>query len=151
MGEDQTRSEPGIALEVYRNTSEIWRFEVDSYWHRNNYFAAFETAALAGCWYLLERNRYVVGLTFSVLGTFLTAFWFWNNIAVHRYIKYWWEALQISEAHLDLGNRPLNFATKHPGSNLKPSLAAKMVPLMFAAAWIFLDIYSICHLCGCGK
>jgi hypothetical protein len=59
-------------LEVYRNVYETWRFEVDSYWQRNIYFAAFETAAIGGCWYLLEHQRLVMGLVFAALGTGLT-------------------------------------------------------------------------------
>lgn len=47
-------------LEVYRNAYETWRFEVDSYWQRNAYFAAFETAAIGGCWYLLEKPYLVM-------------------------------------------------------------------------------------------
>ncbi len=50
-------SSHSIELEVYRTTFETWRFEVDSYWQRNSYFAAFETAAITGCWYLLEKDK----------------------------------------------------------------------------------------------
>jgi hypothetical protein len=59
-------------LEVYRNAYDTWRFEVDSYWQRNVYFAAFETAAIGGCWYLLEHQKLSIGLVFAVLGTGLT-------------------------------------------------------------------------------
>lgn len=35
------------SMEVYKTVFETWRAQVDSYWQRSNYFAAFETAALA--------------------------------------------------------------------------------------------------------
>ena len=31
---------------MYRLLFKVWRFQVDSGWHRTNYFAAFETALL---------------------------------------------------------------------------------------------------------
>jgi hypothetical protein len=140
-----------IKLEVYRNAYETWRFEVDSYWQRNVYFAAFETAAIGGCWYLLEHQKARMGLVFAVLGTALTLLWLWNNVAVHRYIKYWWESAKKSEKELSLEESKLDFANKHPGSGLKPSLGAKLVPVIFVLAWLALVVYAIWQLCRCGK
>jgi hypothetical protein len=140
-----------VELEVYKNTFETWRFEVDSYWHRNTYFAAFETAAIAGCWYLLEKGKVPIGLSFAVLGGVLTLIWFWNNVAVHRYIKYWWGSVQASEKALSLQERKIAFANDHPGSGLSPSVGAKLVPLVFLLAWLFLIVYAVYHLCRCGK
>ena len=50
-------SERPASMEVYKTIFETWRSQVDSYWQRNTYFAAFETAALAGCWYLVEHSH----------------------------------------------------------------------------------------------
>ena len=41
---------------VYQQLFETWRSQVDSYWQRSNYFAAFETAAIAGCWHILTAK-----------------------------------------------------------------------------------------------
>jgi hypothetical protein len=140
-----------IELEVYKNTFETWRFEVDSYWQRNTYFAAFETAAIAGCWYLLEKEKLPIGLSFAIFGSALTVIWFWNNVAVHTYIKYWWDSVKASEKALSLHDKKIAFASGHPGSNLHPSVGAKLVPLVFLAAWLSLVVYAVCHLCRCGK
>jgi hypothetical protein len=133
-------------LEVYRNVYETWRFEVDSYWQRNTYFAAFETAAIGGCWYLLEKPHLVIGLLFAVLGTGLSLLWLWNNVAVHKYIKYWWQCAKDTERVLSLKDNAIDFATNHPGSSLRPSLGAKLVPVIFVLAWLSLIVYAICHL-----
>jgi hypothetical protein len=133
-------------LEVYRNVYETWRFEVNSYWQRNAYFAAFETAAIGGCWYLLEKQTAVMGLLFSILGTGLSLLWLWNNVAVHKYIKYWWQCIKDTERALGLHDSATDFANKHPGSSLKPSLGAKLVPVIFSLAWLSLVGYAIYHL-----
>jgi hypothetical protein len=103
------------------------------------------------CWYLLEHQRLVMGLVFATLGTGLTLLWFWNNVAIHRYIKYWWQCAKDTERTLSLHDKKLDFANRHPGSKLKPSLGAKLVPLIFVLAWLALVVYAICHLCRCGK
>ena len=51
-------SKQEMRQEAYRTIFETWRYEVDSYWQRNNYFAAFETAALAGCWYVVDHPTF---------------------------------------------------------------------------------------------
>lgn len=57
-------SDARASEDVYKTISDTWRYEVDSYWQRNNYFAAFETAALAGCWYVVEHAHPWLGLSF---------------------------------------------------------------------------------------
>ena len=61
--------------DIYKEIFDTWRYEVDSYWQRNNYFAAFETAALAGCWYVIEQHHLWVGLAFSLLGLASAVIW----------------------------------------------------------------------------
>lgn len=134
-------------VEVYRNVYETWRFEVNSYWQRNAYFAAFKTAAIGGCWYLLEKQNLIMGLLFSILGTGLSLLWLWNNIAVHEYIKYWWQCTKDAEKALGLNDNATDFANKHPGSRLKPSLGAKLVPVIFSLAWLSLVGYAMYHRC----
>lgn len=133
-------------LEVYRNAYETWRFEVDSYWQRNAYFAAFESAAIGGCWYLLEKPYLVMGTLFAVLGTGLSLLWLWNNVAVHKYIKYWWQCAKDSEKALSLQDNAIDFANKHPGSGWRPSLGAKLVPVIFVLAWLSLITFAVRHL-----
>jgi len=140
-----------VELDVYKSVFETWRFEVNSYWQRNSYFAAFETAAIGGCWYLLEKGRFPIGLSFAILGAALTVIWFWNNVAVHSYIEYWWASIKDSEKALSLQDKNLAFASNHPGSGLRPSIGAKLVPLVFLVAWLSLVVYPLCNLCHCGN
>jgi hypothetical protein len=135
--------------EVYRTIFETWRYEVDSYWQRNNYFAAFETAAIAGCWYVVEHAHPWSGLAFSFLGFASTIVWLITSIAVHRYVDYWWRSIQKIEEELSLEGDGLDFATKHPGSHLHPSVLVHFIPALFAAGWLVILALSIHCLCPC--
>jgi hypothetical protein len=135
--------------EVYRTIFETWRYEVDSYWQRNNYFAAFETAALAGCWYVVEHAHPKFGPAFSLLGLVSTIVWLITSIAVHRYVDYWWNSIQKIEGQLSLEKDGLDFATKHPGSRLHPSILVHFIPALFAAGWIVILVFSIHSVCSC--
>jgi len=46
---------------------------------RSNYFAAFETVAVAGCWHLLDTKHFWTEVGLSILGIALTITWFLNN------------------------------------------------------------------------
>lgn len=138
-----------LKQEVYRTIFETWRYEVDSYWQRNNYFAAFETVALAGAWYVIEHRYYWSGLIFSLLGIASTIVWLVTSIAVHRYIKYWWQSIKNIEAALSLEDYKFAFATEHPGSGLHPSQLVHTVPLLFTTAWIVLLVLAFRCLCLC--
>ncbi|HXM22202.1 MAG TPA: hypothetical protein VN948_13170 [Terriglobales bacterium] len=135
--------------EVYRTIFETWRYEVDSYWQRNNYFAAFETVALAGCWYVVEHKHLWSGLAFSLLGVVSTIVWLITSIAVHRYIAYWWQSIKDIEAVLSLQDCKFAFATEHPGSGLHPSWLVHVIPILFMAAWIVIVGLAFQCLCSC--
>ncbi len=56
-------------MEVYKTIFDTWRSQVDSSWQRSSYFAAFEIAAVGGCWLLvsgLTRLPVGAGIVFSV-------------------------------------------------------------------------------------
>ena len=60
MNEDSTteqiaRNEDTV-IQLYWAILETWSAQVDSYWTRTNYFAAFEIAAAAGTWVVLNAN-----------------------------------------------------------------------------------------------
>lgn len=137
--------------EVYRTIFETWRYEVDSYWQRNNYFAAFETVALAGGWYVVEHGHLWSGLAFSVLGLLSTIVWIITSIAVHRYIRYWWQSIKDIEAELSLGDHEFAFATGHPGSGLHPSQWVHVIPVLFMIAWIVISVFALHSLCACAR
>lgn len=142
-------SEDSTVKQVYQTTVETWRYEVDSYWQRNNYFAAFETAALAGCWYVVEHSQPWPGLAFSFLGLISAIIWYITSLAVLKYVRYWWGAIKTAESKLSLGNLCLDFATKHPGSKLHPSSLVLVIPLLFGAAWLVILAFTIHCLVQC--
>ncbi len=118
-------------------------------WQRNSYFAAFETAALAGCWFVVEHAQPWPGLAFSVLGLISAIIWLITSIAVLQYIRYWWSAVKSIEGQLCLKNDGLDYASKNPGSGLHPSLLVLVIPLLFAAAWLVILVFSSHCLCPC--
>lgn len=98
-------------MEVYKTIFETWRSQVNSYWQRSNYFAAFETAAIAGCWHLASSSRLLeagasVGL--CVLGIWLTVVWYLSNDKTHTYVRHWWNA--IGKLEEQVGLAPNDFA-----------------------------------------
>lgn len=143
------RPKRDVLQEVYGEIFATWRYEVDSYWQRNNYFAAFETAALAGCWYVVEHGHGLSGLGFSVLGLASTIIWLITSIAVHSYIRYWWSSIQETERKLLRTDNGLHFATNHPGSGLHPSFFVHTIPVLFMTAWIVILIVAARQLCLC--
>jgi len=146
---DRDSGSTPIRHEIYKTIFETWRYEVDSYWQRNNYFAAFETAALAGCWYVVEHAYLWPGLVFSLLGLVSTMVWLVTSVAVHRYVDYWWKSIRKIEDKLSLNNDGFDYATQNHGSGLHPSRLVLVIPLLFAAAWIVILVFSIHCLCPC--
>jgi hypothetical protein len=132
-------------MEIYKTLFETWRSQVNSYWQRSNYFAVFETAALAGCWSLMEHGHLWMGLFGAGLGICLTIVWWSSNSTVHSYVVYWWEAIKAIEHKLLLQNDGLDFVSRHSGSGRWPrySHLVQIVPVVFMVAWIGLLGYRI--------
>src|ERR1035441_6935400 len=122
--------------EVYKAVFETWRYQSDAYWQRSNYFAAFETAGLAGSWYVLEHSHPVVGLAFSFVGLVSAIAWLVTSVAFHRYVDYWWEKIKDAETANSLKDYGLAFASDHPGSRLHPSRWVYLIPVLFLITWI---------------
>ena len=135
------------SMEIYRAIFETWRSQVDSYWQRSNYFAAFETAALAGCWLLIGGKHRWMGLVAAALGVFLTIVWWCSNSSAHGYVRYWWESIKVIEAKLSLQDEGFDFVSKHPGSGARIPYSGlvQIVPVIFMGGWIALIAYSICR------
>lgn len=127
-------------MEQYKTLFETWRFQVNSYWQRTSYFAAFETAAIAGDWYIITGSRNAgAGVLASFLGFFLTLVWLLNNYKTHRYVEYWWKTLGEIDARV---NKEYAFVARYPRSKgklrMRYSYVVQSVPTLFLAAWIYL-------------
>lgn len=120
-------------LGTYKVMFETWRWQVDSYWQRSSYFAAFETAAIVGCWHLVDQKQWA-GLPLSILGILLTIVWFLNNRKTHGYVDYWWRSLARIEAELGEG---VSFVTNQRGSrHVQYHQLVQAVPIIFVSAWV---------------
>jgi hypothetical protein len=132
---------------VYKTIFETWRCQVDWFWQRNNYFAAFEIGALAGCWYVVEHSHPWLGLVLAVAGLASTLAWFVTSIVTHRYADYWRESIQHIEHELALKDFGCDFMTKNPRTRL-PWVHA--IPVFFMLAWIAIFVFAIhCLRSGC--
>lgn len=117
---------------------------MDSYWTRSNYFAAFEIAAAAGAWVVLNANDLRLGHWSIFLGVFLTAGWIFSNLKSHDYVAYWWKALQEVEASIDWVTKPdyiSNYEARrkkrHVLGNLPYSFFTNwLVPIFFLVVWL---------------
>ena len=125
---------------VYRTIFETWRCQVDWFWQRNNYFAAFETAALAGCWYVVEHSHPWVGLAFAVAGLGSTIAWLLTSLGTHRYADYWLKSIQHIELELSLKDFGCDFMTKHRRGRLP---WVHVIPVFFMLAWIAILVFAI--------
>jgi len=146
------------ALEIYRLLFKTWRFQVDSGWHRSNYFAAFETALLLGIGKVILDGHTFFGVIACVLGLALTLIWIRNDEKVQSYIDYWWAAIQGIEKQFlacNAASNPeadlpkWNFASEYDANAKEryhvhriewPSYRSlmRLVPWLFMIAWLCL-------------
>ncbi len=134
-------------IQLYWAIFEAWSAQVDSYWTRTNYFAAFEIAAIGGTWVVLNANDLTVGRYSLVLASFLTASWIFSNVKSHDYLMYWWKALAEIEAMPGWEQKKPDFVSGHPKRRKKLRGLAKIpyhyftnwfVPLALLAVWVAL-------------
>jgi len=150
-----------VLLEVYKTIFATWRSQVDSYWQRSNYFAAFGTAAIAGSWYLVNRSAMPdlgASLLLSMLGIWLTIVWYRSNKKTHMYVRHWWDSLGRIEQRLRIA--PSDFAQQlelgqeeqHQRQGGIPYRSLiQNVPMMFFVMWTALFLTAVvrmaCPLC----
>jgi hypothetical protein len=101
-----TEKNEDTLIQLYWAILETWSAQVDSYWTRANYFAAFEIAAIAGTWVVLNAGDFRVGHWLLLLAVFLTASWIFSNVKSHDYVRYWWEALEEIERREEWNDLP---------------------------------------------
>jgi hypothetical protein len=141
-------------FKVYEELFETWRSQVDSYWQRSNYFAAFETVAIAGCWHVLNvehvGRQLWAGSMMSVLGIALTIVWLFNNSKTHGYVLYWWESLKDIEMKAGLTTQQLDYVKRQEGGGFpRYSCLLQAVPAIFLVAWLALFVWSLWLSCAC--
>ena len=78
--------------DLHKEAFATWRFQIESYWTRNGYFAGFEIAALGGV-VAVSKDHHWTGLFMGIAALLLTIIWFFNCDRQHEYIKFWWEKL----------------------------------------------------------
>jgi len=96
-------------VEVYKTVFETWRSQVESSWQRSTYFAAFEIAAIGGCWLLVSDEKRLLpvaaGIAFSIGGLWLTRIWYKSTTKTQAYVLHWWKGIIEVEKGLSLNTR----------------------------------------------
>lgn len=148
-------------VQIYWAIFETWSAQVDSYWTRTNYFAAFELAAIAGSWVVLddstlitEHRRLVFAaiLTFS-LALILTVAWIFSNLKSYDYHIYWWRVLAEIETGGGWRDGAPKYVSRHEERRKRSPLLDKfpllgkrdyhnftnlVVPVAFLVIWVIL-------------
>jgi hypothetical protein len=146
--------------ERFASAMSAWKFQVNSYWTRNSYFAVFETAAAAGVWKLIEDKHWWTSLAFSVGLVVLTCIWFFNNMRIHEYIRYWWKSAgEAEKAYAIFGDNPREATSKwillvHDYESRRPNqnasipyhLSIQAIPVLFLLCWVWTAGMSLASL-----
>lgn len=139
----------GKLLRVYEQIFDTWRSQVDSYWQRSNYFAAFETAAIAGCWHLLEKRYLRTEITASLIGIALTIVWAVSNSKTHAYVRHWWKAIIQMEEALHLSPNDFAKQLENKPKEVPYRSLIQAVPILFGLVWLILFILGLTFSCKC--
>jgi hypothetical protein len=132
-------------LHVYEMILQTWSAQVDSYWQRTTYFAAFEIAAIGGTWEVFHDKDFGAGVLFWVLGVLLTFVWLYNNLKTHAYLLYWWESLKeientvtgpTTKYALHYDKRRNNFGLCELKWLPYSMVTNWLMPILFLAGWI---------------
>lgn len=148
-------------LELYKQTFETWRFQVESYWTRNTYFAAFETAALGADWIVSTNHHWTAGLGGAV-ALVLTMVWIFSCQKQQGYIRYWWDKLiefdRVLHADSPIYQRlpkialASDFESWRTARNRGPLIRYEysnlvlIVPALFIVMWVYLVGYNLVAL-----
>jgi len=141
-----SRRTEDTVVQLYWAVLETWGTQVDSYWTRTNYFAAFEIAAIAGTWVLLGEKNLMLGHLCLLLALVLTASWIFSNLKSHAYVEYWWNVLKEIEAREEWVRKP-DYVSKYEDRKRKSPALLKLsysnftnwlVPLFFFVVWLAL-------------
>lgn len=133
-------------VQLYWAVLETWGTQVDSYWTRTNYFAAFEIAAMAGTCVLLGQKDLTLGHLCLPLALLLTLGWIFSNLKSHAYVEYWWNVLKEIEARDEWLRKP-DYVSNYESRRRKPAALLRfrysvftnwLVPVFFLAAWLLL-------------
>ncbi len=133
-------------VQLYWGFLETWGTQVDSYWTRTNYFAAFEIAAMAGTWVLLGDKDLRLGHWTALLVVLLTGAWIFSNVKSHAYVDYWWDVLRELESSEKWEVKPA-YISKYEERRKRQRRLLRLpysiftnwlVPCFFLAAWLLL-------------
>ena len=145
-------------MDVYKIIFDTWRSQVDSSWQRSSYFAAFEIAAIGGCWFLVSGRKIFQagsGLAFSFGGLILTVIWHLSTKKTQTYVRHWWDSIRAIEKALALS--PYDFAQQlesqqENAAGVKYQMLVRWIPILFGSAWILLFLIAAVRLlCLCTR
>jgi len=141
--------------DLYKIANENWRFQIQQFWSRNSYFAAFQTASIAGV-VKLSESHVIVARWFCGAGIALALLWWLSNDRLQQYNRFWWEKLiELEKRYIPDANGPrlaADFARwrasrphRLPRVPWRYSSLPQLVPVVFIAAWAVLFVAAINH------
>jgi hypothetical protein len=153
--------------DLHKEVFATWRFQIDSFWTRNTYFAGFQTAAVAGA-VTVSKDHHWTGLFAALAALALAMIWFLSCDRLYEYQKFWWEKLIECDAaafeawHASPkieGVRPVLLAVDYerwrrwrnrraPWRRLNYSTLLSLAVVVFIAVWFGVIWYNL-HMLHC--
>ncbi len=135
----------------FKTALDIWQFQINSYWSRNSFFAAFHSAIMAAVWQVSKnaasmaplRKLTAEGICYA--GTFLAFVWLVNSIRVHQYITYWWTRAASIEKLMSREERACliqGYDNRRPPKVIPGEyhIWMNMIPVLFIGLWLVIRI-----------
>lgn len=137
--------------EDFRTALDIWQFQINSYWSRNSYFAAFHSAIMAAVWEITKPPgiasplRKLAAEGFCYAGIFLSLVWLVNNVRVHQYIMYWWTRASSIEKLLErqeAARLVLGYEGRRPRKLIPGEyhIWVNLIPVLFIVVWLVIRV-----------
>lgn len=135
-------------FEIYKQLLENWRWQINSNWHRTDYFAAFQTALLLAAGKVILDQHLYTGLALAAFGVLLNVGWILNDMKTGAYTNYWRAAIDAVEGEISLPSR-WQFVSRSEYEGKAREWGARItypkyshlmwgVRLLFTVAWISL-------------
>lgn len=144
-------------FEIYRLMVETWKWQINSNWHRTDYFAAFQTALLLAAGKVVTDAHFCSGIALCAFGFALNVAWILNDVKTGAYTHYWRKAAEnmegkvglplesqfVSESEYEKKAREWHVRVECP----KYGHLMWCVRLLFTVAWIALTVTAIVKIC----
>lgn len=138
---------PPAQVEVYKAVAEHFRLNIREFWTRSSFFLVAHAALLSGFAVIATReqgyDRAAIGTALGALGVALAVCWLGVDAISVRWIDRWRARIVSIEEVVDkyrCYDRAENVGANCKALRLRAQDIARLVPLLFLAAWIALIV-----------